>query len=105
MACSRGIRERESFIWGTRSPTIIRYQTTINRQLFQAMNQLKRLRRLAGTMLRCQNFSLSETLCSIFDSLEICEAATRQLYLTRGILLSLLQLSLGRGFVEITSKR
>lgn len=58
-----------------------------------------------GQSYRCRNLSLSETQCSIFDSMEIYEAATRQLYLTRGILLSLLQLSLVRGFAEIISKR
>jgi hypothetical protein len=83
---------------GTRSRQIMRYQTTINRQFFQAMNQLKRLQRLR----KGDNVPAPVNL-EVFS--EPPTAATRRLYLTRGILLSLLQLSLGRGFVEIISKR
>jgi hypothetical protein len=84
---------------GTRSRQIMRYQTTINRQFFQAMNQLKRLQRLR----KGDNVPVNLEVFS-----EPPTAATRRLYLTnltRGILLSLLQLSLGRGFVEIIRKR
>jgi hypothetical protein len=38
--------EKENPFAGPSTQTIIRYQTTINRQLFQAMNQLERLQRL-----------------------------------------------------------
>jgi hypothetical protein len=38
--------EKENPFSGHLLPTIVRYQTTINRQLFQAMNQLERLLRL-----------------------------------------------------------
>jgi hypothetical protein len=37
---------REHAFKGPSISTIVRYQTTINRQLFQAMNQLERLQRL-----------------------------------------------------------
>jgi hypothetical protein len=45
MACSRGIRERESFLWAL-APDNHAVSDKINRQLFQAMNQLERLQRL-----------------------------------------------------------
>ena len=37
---------REKPFQGSTIPNVLRYQTTINRQLFQAMNQLERLQRL-----------------------------------------------------------
>jgi len=37
---------REKPFQGSTVPNVLRYQTTINRQLFQAMNQLERLQRL-----------------------------------------------------------
>jgi hypothetical protein len=38
--------EKENPISRHRLPTTMRYQTTINRELFQALNQLERLQRL-----------------------------------------------------------
>ena len=37
---------RENALQRSALSTIVRYQTTINRQLFQALNQLERLQRL-----------------------------------------------------------
>jgi len=37
---------RENAFQRSAHSTIVRYQTTINRQLFQALNQLERLQRL-----------------------------------------------------------
>jgi hypothetical protein len=91
--------EKENPFSGHSLPAIMQYQTTINRQLFQAMNQLERLQRLR----KGDNVPVNLEVFS-----EPPTAATRRLYLTnltRGILLSLLQLSLGRGFVEIIRKR